>query len=214
MGKGKYYVVWVGDHPGIYDNWQDCQLQVNNYPGARYKSYPNRELALKAYRGDPVEQMAMLRTIASHSNDNKVNYDAFPEIIQDAIAVDAACSKNPGPVEYRGVHVGTGKEIFHVGPLPGGTNNIGEFMALIHALALCEKLGRTNVPIYSDSRTAQAWVRNRKAKTTLTPTPDNARTMEIFRRAEQWISTHTPHNPIIKWDTERWGEIPADFGRK
>ena len=69
-------------------------------------------------------------------------------------------------------------------------------------------------PIYSDSRTAQAWVRDRHARTTLTPTPENARILDMVRRAETWLNTHTYRNPILKWDTETWGEIPADFGRK
>ena len=128
--------------------------------------------------------------------------------------MDAACSRNPGPVEYRGVDISTGRELFHVGPLEGGSNNMGEFLALVHALAMLAKAGRGDVTIYSDSRTAMSWVRNRKAKTTVAPTEDNKKIRELVARAEAWIQTHHPTNRILKWDTDKWGEIPADFGRK
>ena len=127
---------------------------------------------------------------------------------------DAACSKNPGPVEYQGVWVRTGERIFHVGPIEGGTNNIGEYLALVHGLALLKSQGRPNTPIYTDSRTARAWVRNRQPKTTLPRTPQNERLFEMIERATAWLNANPLTNPILTWDTPAWGEIPADFGRK
>jgi len=212
MARRKFYVVWAGHSSGIYDSWEECQAQVKGFPGARYRSFDSQEEATEAYRNNP-DDYKILRSIAAHKQ-QVVNYEAFPEIILDSIAVDAACSKNPGPVEYRGVNVRTGKVIFHIGPLEDGTNNIGEFLALVHALALLKKSGNTSTPIYSDSRTAQAWVRNRHSKTTLQPTPNNARILDMLRRANAWLAANEIVNPIIKWDTDKWGEIPADFGRK
>lgn len=212
MARRKFYVVWVGHSTGIYDSWEECQAQVKGFPGARYRSFDSQEEATEAYRNNP-DDYKILRAIASHKQ-QVVNYEAFPEIVLDSIAVDAACSKNPGPVEYRGVNVRTGEVIFHIGPLEDGTNNIGEFLALVHALALLKKSGNTTTPIYSDSRTAQAWVRNRHSKTTLQPTSRNARILDMLRRADAWLAANTPVNRIIKWETEKWGEIPADFGRK
>lgn len=135
-----------------------------------------------------------------------------PEVEANAIAVDAACSGNPGPMEYRGVDLRTGHQIFHYGPVQG-TNNIGEFLAIVHALALLSQQG-SDIPIYSDSVSGMAWVRNRKAKTTLPMTAENEKLWEVILRAERWLQTHSYRNPIIKWDTDKWGEIPADFGRK
>ena len=137
-----------------------------------------------------------------------------PEIVGDAWAVDAACSGNPGPMEYRCVRIDDGTEVFHLGPLADGTNNIGEYLAIIHAAALLAQRGDTRTPIYSDSRTALAWVRNRGARTKLEHTARNARIFELLARADRWIQTHTIANPLLKWDTDNWGEIPADFGRK
>lgn len=212
MATRKFYVVWEGRAPGIYDSWEECEEQIKNFPGAKFRAYHSQDEATAAFRGDPREELGVLRAIARHSAP-AANYDAFPEIERDAIAVDAACAGNPGRMEYRGVDVATGAELFHFGPIERGTNNIGEFLALVHALALCEKQGWT-MPIYSDSVTAQAWVRNRRAKTTLAAVPQNERLLSLVRRAETWLNTHTYTNRIIKWNTEKWGEIPADFGRK
>jgi ribonuclease HI len=115
-------------------------------------------------------------------------------------------------MEYRGVHLPSGKQVFHFGPIQG-TNNIGEFLAVVHALALMKQKG-ISMPIYSDSRTALAWVRNRKAKTTLARTPETEEALELVARAENWLRTNGVNVTIEKWDTDNWGEIPADFGRK
>ena len=134
------------------------------------------------------------------------------EVEAQAIAVDAACSGNPGPMEYRGVDLRTGQQIFHYGPV-SGTNNIGEFLAIVHALALLRQKG-LDWPVYSDSVSGMAWVRNRKAKTNLPMSPENQPLYDIIHRAENWLRNNSFSNRIIKWETEKWGEIPADFGRK
>lgn len=213
MASKKYYVVWAGHDTGVFDSWEECKQQIANFPGAKYKSFPNRLEAIEAYRGNPEEYMGLFRKMAERKP-KIVNYEAIPGMRPGSIAVDAACSHNPGPVEYQGVDIMTGARLFHVGPLADGTNNIGEFLAIVHALAWLEKIGRPDIAIYSDSRTGMAWVRNRKAKTSITPTPENAPIRQLIARAETWLATHTPMNPIIKWDTDQWGEIPADFGRK
>lgn len=188
-------------------------MQTSGFPGAKFKAFNSQDAATAAYRGDPGEQTGIIKAIASHKAD-AVNYAAIPEIVLDSIAVDGACAKNPGPMEYRGVNVRTGETVFHVGPLDDGTNNVGEYLALVHALALLDKRGDHTTPIYSDSRTAQSWIKRRGHRSTLQHTPRNARIFEMLQRADRWIQSHTDLNPIIKWDTDRWGEIPADFGRK
>lgn len=211
--KRKYYVVWTGRAPGIYDTWEECKAQVEGFPGARYRAYTDLEEATESFRefGDG-DDLALFRNMPKQKV--PVDYSRFPEIRLDALAVDAACSSNPGPVEYQGVIVGTGKKIFKVGPLPGGTNNIGEFLAIIHAAALLKQQGFGHLPIYTDSRTAMSWLRNGHSKTTLTANADNAEIMAMLTRADRWLATNVITNPIMKWDTEKWGEIPADFGRK
>ena len=205
--------MWKGFSPGIYDSWEECKLQVTGFPGAEYKSFDSQEAATKAYRGDYNEQIQLLRSIAMNRRET-VNYEAIPDIIKDSIAVDGACSGNPGPMEYRGVDVMTGAEIFHVGPLADGTNNVAEYLALIHVLAFLKKTNNTETVVYSDSRTALSWLRNRGHKSKLARTKNNDKIFDMLARADKWIQSNVSYNRVIKWDTEKWGEIPADFDRK
>ena len=135
------------------------------------------------------------------------------EVRANAWAVAAACSGNPGPMEYRAVDLATGAQVFHFGPMHG-TNNIGEFLAIVHALALLDKQGITDKTIYSDSYNAILWVHNKKCKTKLQHTPETEPLYQIIQRAENWLRTHDVTIPIVKWETRKWGEVPADFGRK
>ena len=134
--------------------------------------------------------------------------------LNESIIVDAAWNSVQKDMEYQGIFYHTGKRIFHVGPLPNGTNNIGEFLAIVHALALLKVQGKPDLPIYSDSVTAQGWVKKGRCNTKLVPTKRNAKIFELIDRAEKWLATNRITNPLLKWETESWGEIPADYGRK
>lgn len=213
--RRKFYVVWSGRVPGIYDNWPDAHDQVEGFPGARYKAFDSCEDATIAFRkeGDAADRLIFSR-MAEKKAPVKVDYSMFPEIKLDAISVDGACDRNPGGnVEYRGVRVGTGEEVFHVGPLVGGTNNIGEYIGLVHVLALLQSKGDHTTPIYTDSVTALAWLRNRHSRSKVQIDP-SLPLASILARADAWVASHQWRNPILKWETEKWGEIPADFGRK
>ncbi|WP_235299145.1 ribonuclease H1 domain-containing protein [Portibacter marinus] len=206
--KSKYYVVWQGNEPGIYKTWAECQAQIKGYPGAKYKAFKSEAEARAAFKDD----------YFNHTTSSGVKKKK-PSIIDIGIpkntwSVDAACSGNPGLMEYRGVLTDTGEEIFRQGPFKKGTNNIGEFLALVHALALLKKMGDRNRIIYSDSRTAMAWVRNKKVKTNLQKDKDNEVIFQLIDRALSWLHQNHYQNTILKWETKEWGEIPADFGRK
>ena len=206
--KQKYYVVWAGIKPGIYTSWEKCQEQIIGFSSPKYMSFQNLAEAEYAFQRK-YENFVQNKQETDPSNPISKN-----KVIKDSNSVDAACSGNPGLMEYRGVETETGKPIFHQGPFEDGTNNIGEFLALVHALAMLQKNGNINKPIYSDSITAIAWVRNKKAKTQLEATKRNKIIFELIERAENWLKANTFKNPIYKWETESWGEIPADFGRK
>lgn len=207
--KQKYYVVWQGVKPGIYTTWETAQRQINNFPNALYKSFPTKEEAEDAFRHGYVKKPRAITTTKTPATSAR-----HTKYIPESIAVDAACSGNPGVMEYQGVWTNDGTQLFHVGPFQQGTNNIGEFLALVHALAFLQNRKDTTTPIYSDSKTAMAWVRRKKANTKLNRTSKNAAIFDLIVRAEQWLNTHSWQNPILKWETEIWGEIPADFGRK
>lgn len=207
--KQKYYVVWHGNKPGIYMSWDECKAQITGFAGSKYKSFDTLALAEYAYSQN------YEKFILPSSNNTMTAKKASKEnIITDSICVDAACSGNPGDLEYRGVETLSRKQLFHQGPFKEGTNNIGEFLAIIYALAALKKVGNAHTVIYSDSQTAISWVKNKKVKTTLARTPGNRPLFEQVDRAEKWLKKSTFETRILKWDTISWGENPADFGRK
>lgn len=200
-------MVWKGVCPGVYASWTDCQLQIKGFEGALYKSFGSREEAEHAFSLPP--HLSLGKAKAAKEEREQRLPEGFD---MNCLAVDAACSGNPGPMEYRGVYLLTGQEVFHFGPVYG-TNNIGEFLAIVHGLALMKQKGIV-MPIYSDSRNALSWVKQKKCKTKLERT---ARTEELFgmiERAEKWLRENAYTTPLLKWQTEEWGEVPADFGRK
>lgn len=200
----KYYVVWEGRKPGIYKTWDECRMQVEGFEQARFKSFESEEAAQKAYSTGWKKFHASRQ---SHTNTTAHRPTG------EYLAVDAACSGNPGLMEYRGVYSITGNELFRQGPFEDGTNNIGEFLAIVHALALQTK-HNTSLPIYSDSTNAITWVRKKKCNTKLEEKNTNKAIFDLIQRAETWLETHHTTIPVLKWETSRWGEIPADFGRK
>lgn len=204
--KKKYYVVWSGIKPGIYEDWDECRKQVTSVEGARYKSFPTLAEAEAAFRqgAQPLTRSARAEKKSTEK----------PKILLPSVSVDAACSGNPGVMEYRGINNQDGAEIFRKGPFRDGTNNIGEFLAIVHALAMLKKKAYHQVPVYSDSVTAMGWVKRGKANTKLERTAHNGELFELISRAEDWLANNTFSNRIIKWETKIWGENPADFGRK
>jgi ribonuclease HI len=209
VAKKKFYVVWKGLHPGIYDSWEDCKMQVTGYENAVFKSYETLEDARDAYE----KGVASYRQTIHSQKEALQASESAGLFMRESIAVDASCIGNPGDMEYQGVYVATGAKWFHIGPYKQGTNNVGEFLAVVHALALMKKKN-LNLPVYTDSRNAIVWVQKKKCKTRLEQTPENAPIFDLIRRAEKWLNENTYSNPVLKWDTAVWGEIPADFGRK
>jgi ribonuclease HI len=205
--KNKYYVVWRGRLTGIFDSWDECRKQVEGYEGAQYKGYLTRELAEEAHKFSYWQAVKEITDHRLQITDNK------SQIVLPSLSVDAACSGHPGVMEYRGVDTATGREIFRMGPFEHATNNVGEFLALVHGLALLKQYNKT-MPIYSDSVNAMAWVRAKKCRTKLARTEKNIEVFNLIARAEHWLEDNHYITQIIKWDTPNWGEIPADFGRK
>jgi len=188
--KQKYYVVWQGVTPGIYDTWDACNAQIKGYPGAKYKSFPSRDQAELAYGENFGDYIGSGKSKGATRN---IVFDRS-EVIWDSLSVDAACSGSPGVMEY--------------------PNNVGEFLALVHGLAFLQREGLHHLPIYSDSRTALSWLRNKKTKTTLEKKSSNGVLFELLDRAIIWVRNNSWENEVLKWETGKWGEIPADFGRK
>ncbi|WP_405102828.1 ribonuclease H [Oceanobacillus sp. FSL H7-0719] len=213
MAKKKYYVVWAGRKPGVYSSWTDCQAQTNNFKQAKFKAFESHEQAEKAYRDGWESHWGKGNSKKTGDNQSRIAEAGTSEIDYNSISVDVGTRGNPGPVEYQGVDTKTGEVIFSYGPISKGTNNLGEFLAIVHALAYLNELGSNKV-IYTDSRNAMKWVREKKVSTTLKKDGTTAEIWELIDRALHWLHTHSYDNKILKWDTKKWGEIKADYGRK
>lgn len=216
MAKQKHYVVWAGRKPGIYGTWAECQEQINHYTGAKYKSYETKAAAEQAYKagwqsslgagsGSGKSKKAASGTAAARRPMSEIDYDS--------ISVDVGTRGNPGPVEYKGVDTATGEVIFACGPINKGTNNLGEFLAIVHALAHLKREGSSKT-VYSDSQNAIKWVKQKKVATTLPRDASTEQIWSLIDRAVEWLHTHTYPNKVLKWETRDWGEIKADYGRK
>lgn len=212
MAKQKFYVVWAGHEPGVYSNWNKCKAQIDGFPKALYKSFATLAEAEKAYQESSFDHIGKdkkpQKTVISEADLSKYGQ---PE--PNSISVDGAWNTKTGKTEYQGVYTETKERIFHAGPFDDGTNNIAEFLAIVHALAYC-KQKRISLPIYSDSKTAISWVRQKTAKTNHPRSAKNVKLFELLERAEQWLKSNRYDNEIRKWETKVWGENPADFGRK
>ncbi len=205
MRKQKYYVVWKGRKRGIYSTWEECEAQVKGFEGAQFKAFDSHEAAKIAFKGKYEDFKGRAQPVRQWL------FTPNPPMLP-SLSVDAACSGSPGPLEYRGVNTETGEEVFRAGPFPGGTNNVGEFLAIVRGM---EWLARRKLDwvIYSDSDTAVSWVRARKCNTRLARSSSNAMLFQLIARAEESLKNFKSFR-IMKWDTEAWGENPADFGRK
>lgn len=206
MKKPKFYVVWKGRQTGIFRSWEECAAQVSGYPGAQFKSFESLAAAQAAFQGQDADARGEPAASAAW-----LLHPSPPRL--PSICVDAACSGSPGPLEWRGVDTESRRELFRHGPHPDGTNNVGEFLAIVHALAWQEEHGLMQ-PVYSDSKIALGWVRAGRCRTELKRTHHNAELFALIARAEAWLDAHPLRVPLLKWDTEAWGENPADFGRK
>ena len=207
MGK-KYYVVWKGREPGVYDTWEACKQQVDGFTSPLYKSFSSQAAAEEAFRKGSKDYLT------PRERPMQMIFDAlYGAPVVPSISVDGACSGKTKNAEYQGVDTANGQIIFKKGPFSEGTNNLMEFLALVHALAYCKR-HHLELPIYSDSVTAMKWVKDKKARTKLQRNETNESLFILIDRAEKWLKTNNYTNKILKWETNAWGEIPADFGRK
>lgn len=210
MAKKKYYVVWEGRKTGILESWSECKDSVDGFKGAKYKSFKSLELAKQAYSGEYDEYKGKTFFESELSQEELM---LIGKPILNSVSVDAACSGNPGLMEYQGVETETKKVIFKQGPFKDASNNMGEFLALVHALAHMKK-NNDKRSIYSDSKIAIGWVLEKASGSKIQKNENNSDVFKLIERAEKWLQTNNFENKILKWETKAWGEIPADFGRK
>jgi ribonuclease HI len=208
--KKKYYVVWYGHQTGVFETWEECRASIDGIKGAQYMSFLTLEDAKRAYDGE-YEDFKGKNSTKKKLSEEELKLLGDPDLY--TISVDAASSGNPGKLEYQGVDTQTHEVLFKQGPFLDGTNNVGEFLAIVHGLAYLKK-ATSDRNIYSDSKIAMGWVKKKKCNTKLKRTTQNKKLFELILRAETWLLENSYSTAIMKWETRAWGEIPADFGRK
>ena len=205
--ENKFYVVRKWKKIWIFDSRNDCKESVNGFSDAKYKWFSSKEEAEIALQ----EWWEKYYEVKNVMKKDKVKNEEIP-FFAESIVVDAACSGNPWEMEYRWIDLQTWDEIFHE-KFKIWTNNIGEFLAIVHWL---KYLWNDDRVIYSDSKIAISWVNQWKCKTQINADKslDFWRTLEAIKWAESWLKENEIKHKILKRDTENRWEIPADFGRK
>ncbi len=87
-------------------------------------------------------------------------------------------------------------------------------MAIVHGLQWLKKEKKTDYVIYSDSKIAIKWIQLKTCKTNLIFAYENKELFALIQEAEEWLKGQTVDTQILRRDTSKWGENPADFGRK
>lgn len=196
-------MVLKGHTPGLYTTWEEAKKQVDGFPGPVYRSFESSTEAELAW----LNKRFPANILATGASKSKIPPPSGPFVIVDASSLGV-----PGPAEYQGFLMPGKKLLFsqHIGL---ANNNLGEFLGIVHALALLHKQ-ESDLPVYSDSVTALSWVRHKKVKSELPRTAETRQAWDLVDRALVWLNTHGYRNKILKWDTVNWGENPADYGRK
>jgi ribonuclease HI len=209
--KQKFYVVWHGSKPGVYNTWAECSAAIKGFSDARYKSFPTLASAQKALQEGPDNYWGKNNFVSPLS---ETELAKIGEPIERSMCVDAAWNAQTGAMEYRGVWYHDGSVAFQQGPFELATNNIGEFLAIVHALAFMKKQS-IDWPVYSDSQTAMSWVRKKRVNSkSMRMGKTSKQVNDLAARALHWLVENEYPNEILKWETEAWGEVPADYGRK
>ena len=208
--KKNFYVVWTGAKPGIYKSWPECQKTISGFPGAKYKGFKTQKEAEAAFTNGPSGYWGIdhSKRAVTKITDRKIGYP-----VMNSISVDAAWNTRTLEMEYQGVKTDTKEVLFRKGPFKDATNNVGEFLAIVHALALLKER-QSELPVYSDSRNAIGWVKSKQHRSKLERTPHNIIVFDLLDRAVKWLKQNRYPNQVLKWETRAWGENPADFGRK
>lgn len=186
--KKKYYAVAAGRRPGVYTDWfgpDGAEVQVRNYPGARYKGFPNREEAeaFLLQQGRPSEkaETGERKEKGARAGEKPVEPTADRWVLYS----DGGALGNPGPGGYGGVLLTPdGREEFS-GGYRNTTNNRMELMGCIVGLRRTPP-GKA-VVVYTDSRyvvdaVEKGWARSWQKKGWMRTSSESAKNADLWKR--------------------------------
>lgn len=213
MSKNKFYVVWKGRETGVFTDWTEVSKLIKGFRNAEYKGFANKESAeLEFQLGSPSGRSKINEVKVSEKPEGASSKTKAPDY--ECLTVDGSYLGSKNMMQYRCVWNASGEEVFGTKPILGGNQNIAEFLALVGAMKYRVVTKQYDLHIYSDSKTALSWVRNKKIKSTY----DLGQLDEIVQNriygALEFISKSGVAKNLFKWESALWGEIPADYGRK
>lgn len=193
--KNKYYVVWRGRETGIFDSWEACRASIDGFQGAQYKGYPTWEEAHEGHINGYWNETIIRKIDAADT-----------EVIKRSFITDVQCDAE-GTMTYSILDNETLTYIYQSPKYLDANNNVGQFIAIVHALAHLARTSDTR-PIYTTSDTAIAWTKKRECNTRLCRTLNNTNLFDLLIRANSWIANNSFANQILKWNTASWGNPP------
>lgn len=197
--KKKYYVVWRGRETGIFTSWDACLRSVNDFQGALFRGYSTWEEAHDAHLNGYWREVAKNKAVTPTT-----------EVIRHSFATDAVHNAD-GTFSYFITDIEQSRTIYRSPSFHDSNLNVCRFLAIVHALAILTKTSDTR-PVYSPSATAISWVSRRECRTSLCRTLGNTVTFDLIIRAGRFLADNLMSNPILRWESESWGEVPNISG--
>lgn len=132
---------------------------------------------------------------------------------------DASYLSNTKLLEFRVVNIETGQELYRNSFADTlHTTNIGEFFGLVRGIKIhIDSNLALDYPIFSDSQVAIGWVNGLYVNSKNLRKPENRLFFPFVEKGLEYLRKITKAKkmpPVLKWRTDIWGEIPADFDRK
>ena len=121
------------------------------------------------------------------------------------ICTDAGTHGNPGPSEYN-VSDLNGNVLAHA-HLGVHSNNFAELAGILAGISYAKTHRISDV--WTDSQVCLFWIKNKRVGKDVHERDAVLNLIEAIHSELKGASVN-----LKKWDTKKWGEIPADFGRK
>ncbi len=170
MAKKRYYAVKIGLNPGIYETWEECQLQTEGFSGSKFKAFDSKEEANSFL----IEDENVVINSETGEIDEKVKDIDYDEMINDDLNDGYVVAFTDGSFD------GTTKEssygIVLITPEKNGSSDIieesnkvltskfkvsnnitGEVFGVINACEWCFKNGFDKISIYCDYQGLYEW---------------------------------------------------------
>lgn len=199
----KVYAVRRGRQTGIFNTWNDCKKQVENFPQARFKGFLDVNEAMRWLNAEESElpnfySQTVKEKLANSTKKKSESWEQ-QEITGEAdyvIYTDGSCLRNPdGPGGWAAVimNQATGEKSELSDGNPSTTNNRMELTAAMKALEFADK--GSIVDLYTDSQYlknafTKHWLVNWKKRGWKTATKADVKNKDLWVQLDALFQTH------------------------